>query len=143
MVQIPVDEVKQEDIQQWYVLQDQLKKLKASEMLLRTRIFKGLFPNPVEGTNSYPLPDQWVLKGGYKLTRNIDIGSLQAMRERFVAAGVRADSLVEYKPSLVLSEYRTLTEEQRQLFDQCLEIKPGSPSLEIVLPAKAKKETSK
>lgn len=143
MVQIPVDEVKQEDIQQWYVLQDQLKKLKASEMLLRTRIFKGLFPNPVEGTNNYPLPDQWVLKGGYKLTRNIDIGSLQAMRERFAAAGVRPDSLVEYKPSLVLSEYRTLTEEQRQLFDQCLEIKPGSPSLEIVLPAKAKKETSK
>jgi hypothetical protein len=143
MVQIPVDEIKQEDIQQWYVLQDQLKKLKASEMLLRTRIFKGLFPNPVEGTNNYPLPEQWVLKGGYKLTRNIDIGSLQAMRERFAAAGVRADSLVEYKPSLVLSEYRTLTDEQRQLFDQCLEIKPGSPSLEIVLPAKAKKETSK
>jgi hypothetical protein len=143
MVQIPVDEIKQEDIQQWYVLQDQLKKLKASEMLLRTRIFKGLFPNPVEGTNNYPLPEQWVLKGGYKLTRNIDIGSLQAMRERFAAAGVGADSLVEYKPSLVLSEYRTLTEEQRQLFDQCLEIKPGSPSLEIVLPAKAKKETSK
>jgi hypothetical protein len=143
MVQIPVDEIKQEDIQQWYVLQDQLKKLKASEMLLRIRIFKGLFPNPVEGTNNYPLPEQWVLKGGYKLTRNIDIGSLQAMRERFAAAGVRADSLVEYKPSLVLSEYRTLTDEQRQLFDQCLEIKPGSPSLEIVLPAKAKKETSK
>ena len=143
MVQIPADEIKQSDIEEWYKLQDQLKKLKASEMLLRQRIFRGLFPNPVEGTNSYPLPENWVLKAKYPITRNVDIGSFQAMRERFAAAGVLADSLVEYKPSLVLGEYRTLTEEQRQLFDQCLEIKPGSPSLEIVLPAKAKKETSK
>jgi hypothetical protein len=39
----------------------------------------------------------------------------------------------------VLKEYRTLPEEQHQLFDQCLIVKPGSPALEIVLPAKAKK----
>lgn len=143
MVQIPADEVKQSDIEEWYKLQDQLKKLKASEMLLRQRIFRGLFPNPVEGTNNYQLPENWVLKAKYPITRDVDIGSFQAMRERFTEAGVHADSLVEYKPSLVLREYRTLTEEQRQLFDQCLQIKPGSPSLEIVLPAKAKKETSK
>ena len=35
-----------------------------------------------------------------------------------------------------IKEYRELTAEQTQLFDQCLIVKPGSPALEIVLPKK-------
>ncbi len=139
MTAIPPNVVTQEDLSQWFVMQEQLKKLKASEMLLRQKIFGFYFPAPKEGTNSVPLPDQYVLKGKYTVNREIDPGALQAMRERFALANVSADKLVQYKPSLVLSEYRTLTEEQRQLFDQALIIKPGSPALEIVLPAKAKK----
>ena len=139
MTSIPNNAVSQADLAEWYRLQEELKRIKASEMLLRQRIFGAYFPSPVEGTNSAPLADGWVLKGKHTINRDIDPGALGAMKEQFAEAGISADALVQYKPSLVLKEYRTLTEEQRQLFDRALIVKPGSPALEIVLPAKAKK----
>lgn len=139
MTNIPANTVSQADLEEWFRLQDQLKKIKAAEMLLRQKIFCAYFPSPVEGTNSAPLADGYVLKGKYTINREVDPGALGALKEQFVQAGISADALVQYKPSLVLKEYRTLTEEQRQLFDRVLIVKPGSPSLEIVLPAKAKK----
>jgi hypothetical protein len=48
------------------------------------------------------------------------------------------DKLVKWKPEVAITEYRKLTEEERNRFDQCLVIKPGSPSLEIVIPKRAK-----
>jgi hypothetical protein len=139
MTTIPANTVSQEDLNEWFRLQDQLKKVKAAEMLLRQKIFGFYFPAPKEGTNSVPLTAGWVLKGKHSINRDVDIGTLGALKPVFAEAGIRYDDLVAYKPSLVLSEYRTLTEEQHQLFDRCLIIKPGSPALEIVLPAKAKK----
>lgn len=134
MVQLPENEVTQEDLAEWYRLQDQLKSIKNSEMLLRQKIFKGFFPTPVEGTNSHELPDGYVVKATHKLNREIDQGALGAYRERLTEQGVNVDSLLSWKPSLVTAEYRKLTAEQRMLFDACLNIKPGSPSIEIVKP---------
>ena len=147
MTNVPANAVTQADLEEWFRLQDQLKKIKASEMLLRQKIFGSYFPSPVEGTNSVALADGWVLKGKHTISREVDPGALGALRTKdeviglspFEAAGINVDKLVQYKPSLVLKEYRTLTEEQRQLFDRALVVKPGSPALEIVLPAKAKK----
>lgn len=139
MVTIPANEVTQKDLEQWYAIQNELKALKATEMLLRQKIFKGYFTEPKEGTNTAPLAHGWVLKGTYVLNRDVDLATMGAMKEQFIAAGVSTDTLVQFKPSLVVKEYRTLTEEQRHLFDRALIIKPGAPSLEIMLPAKAKK----
>lgn len=139
MVIIPPNEVTQKDLEQWYEVQKELKALKAKEMLLRQKVFKWYFTEPKEGVNTIPLSHGWVLKGTYVINRDVDLASLGAMKEQFIAAGVSTDSLVQFKPSLVIREYRTLTEEQRHLFDRALIIKPGSPSLEITLPAKAKK----
>ena len=134
---VPLDPIAA--LQEWDGMQKKMKELKAAEMILRKQLFAHFFPNPKEGTNKVPLAAGWELKGGYTLDRAVDVGALLANSERFVEAGISADALVERKPSLVTSVYRTLTAEQAQLFDQCLIIKPGSPSLEIVLPAKAKK----
>lgn len=139
MTAIPADTVTQADLDEWYRLQDQLKKVKASEMLLRTKIFKHFFPEPVEGTNSFNLAEGWVAKGKYTINREVDPGSLGAYKQQFMEHQINPDVLVQYKPSLVLGEYRKLTAEQQKLFDVCLIIKPGSPALEIVLPAKAAK----
>lgn len=139
MTALPANTVSQEDLAAWYKMQEELKKLRAAEMLLRKKIFGAYFPDPREGTNSAPLADGWVLKGTYGLDRQVDTGALGAMRELFTEAHISVDALVEYKPSLVMRNYRTLTEEQRNLFDRALVVKPSSPSLEIVLPAKAKK----
>lgn len=134
MVLIPDNPVTQKDLEEWYVLQDKIAKLKASEMLLRTKIFKFFFPTPVEGTNTAELPDGFALKGQYKIQRDIDQGAFEALKDRLREAGINADKLVRWKPELTMKEYRALTEEERQLADQFLIVKPGAPSLEIVQP---------
>lgn len=134
MSQLPENAVTQADLAAWYEMSEQIKALKGKEMLLRQKIYKGLFHDPKEGTNSVDLADGYVLKGKRTINREIDPGALQALREKFTEAGILTDELVQYKPSLKIKEYRTLTEEQMHLFDQALIIKDGAPALEIVLP---------
>lgn len=134
MVEIPENEVTQADLAEWYKMQEDMKKLRAREMLLRQKIFKFYFPNPDEGTNNHNMPDGYVLKGKHTINRDVDPGAFQVLRKTFEEAGIHPDALVQYKPSLVKREYNTLTEEQKRLFDQALIVKPGSPALEIVLP---------
>lgn len=148
MAEIPENPVTQQDLNEWYTIHEELAKLKAKESLLRAKIFKGMFQHPEEGTNSVPLSDGWVLKGKYVINRTIDQAALTSLSavdastnmSALAAAGVSVDSLVRWKPELVLSAYRGLAEQQRMIFDQCLIIKEGSPSLEIVLPKKNIKE---
>ena len=140
MTAIPANAVTQADLDSWNQMQTQLAALKSAEMLLRIKIFKGLFPNPVEGTNSVPLGTEgWVIKAKYPITRKPDVALLTAKAAELRAAGVPVDSLIKSVPELVTTEYRKLTEEQTKLFDQILDIKPGSPALEIVLPKRAQK----
>ena len=134
MVEIPENEVTQADLAEWYKMQEEMKKLRAREMILRQKIFKFYFPNPNEGTNNHNMPDGYVLKGKHTINRDVDPGAFQVLRKTFEEAGIHPDALVQYKPSLVKREYNTLTEEQKRLFDQALIVKPGSPALEIVLP---------
>lgn len=131
-MQIPGNEVTQKDLETWYQLQDTLKKMRQQEMILRQKIFQHYFPEPKEGTNSAELPDGYVIKGKYGYSREIDVGELQALGEKFAGAGINAEALVQWKPSLRVREYKQMTAEQRSLFDQCLVIKPNSPTLEIV-----------
>ena len=138
-MEIPKNTVSQKDLETWYQIQDTLKKLKAQEMILRKRIFEHYFPEPKEGTNSHELNDGYVLKAKYGLLRDIDVGELQSCGDLFAQAGISADALVQWKPFLKVKEYRQMTAEQRALFDRCLVIKPGAPSLEITLPKKAQK----
>lgn len=147
MTQVPENEVTQADINKWYELQAQLKSIKASEMLLRTKIYKGLFKDPVEGTNTIPLAEGWVMKAKRVIQRDIDIAALtinsanpELGPSRLELAGINVASLVKWKPELVLKNYRELTDEQKLIFNDCLVIKDGSPALEIVLPAKNKTE---
>ena len=110
-------------------------------MLLRTKIFKGLFPNPVEGTNSVPLGTEgWQIKAKYPINRKPDVALLTARAQELREAGIPLDSVIRAVPELATGEYRKLTDEQRHLLDQVMEIKPGSPALEIVLPKRAKVE---
>lgn len=123
----------------WNEMQEQMRALKVTEMALRKQLFTHYFPTPREGTNTVPLAAGYVLKGGYTIDRSVDIGAFNANKEEFAKNNIAADSMVEFKPSLKKSVYNTLTAEQMNIFDRCLVVKPGSPSLEIVLPAKAKK----
>jgi len=131
MSSIPPNVVTADEILQWVDQVAQLKKLRDSEMVLRKRIFGAYFPEPKEGTNIFKLSEEDRLEGGYSYTRDIDPAALVALTPVFQEAGISVDALIERKPSLRVGVYRTLTEEQINLFDQCLIVKPASPSLKI------------
>lgn len=135
---IPTNTATMEDVARWYALNDELKAKKIEEMALRKRIFETYFPNAVEGTNKYELPDGFQMKGKRVISRDIDKGSLQALASSdvFTQHGINADELVEWKPALKLLAYRKLTPEQAEVFDQVLVVKDGAPSIEIILPKK-------
>lgn len=136
MSQIPNNQLTSEELDEWYKMAQQLKKLRASEILLRKAIFGKCFLSPKEGTNNYKLADDFVLKGVYSLERNVDEALLDERLTVMREAGIDTDALFVYKPRLAKSEYNTLTAEQQHLVDQVLIIKPGSPSLEIAKPKK-------
>jgi hypothetical protein len=132
---IPPNTTTEQDLAAWFTAKKELERVKASEMLLRMKLFGHYFPSPVEGTNTVELPSvqgvRYALKAVYPITRKIDDPVLTTAAGMLREKGVPVDSLVVRKPELVLSEYRTLTAEQRALFDQVMEIKPGTPALTI------------
>ena len=138
MSEIPANTLTQEDFNQWSAINEQIGKLKATEMLLRIKIFKVMFPNPTEGTNSVPLTNGYELKAKYPINRKVLPDMLAAHTKDLKAAGIKLGDLIRLTPDLAVGEYRKLTEEQLKLFDQILEIKPGAPALEIVLPKRPK-----
>ena len=149
MTAIPENPVTQADLEEWYRLKEQLASVKASEMLLRQKIYKGLFKDPKEGTNSLPLGDAgWLIKAKRVINRDVDQAALQhsmavdeaTKMSRLSSNGIHVEQLIKWTPELVTKAYRLLTEEQVKIFDEVLIIKDGSPALEIVLPASAKKE---
>lgn len=136
MSKIPEDQVTQADLEAWYKADQELKALKSKEMLLRRRIFNGLFIDPKEGTNNHELGDGYVLKGKRTINREVEMSTFLAMREELPQHGITPGVIVRWKPELVVKEYRALTDEQRAFFERCLIIKDGAPGLEIVLPKK-------
>jgi hypothetical protein len=135
-----------QELAEWYHLSNDLKLMKAKESALRAKIFGFYFPNPKEGTNKFDLKDGTgaVLKATHVINRSVEPGSLDALKAAMHQDGSNLpklclDELIRYKPELAVSEYRKLTAEEALVFDQCLIIKPGSPSLEITIPKKAAK----
>lgn len=146
----PSNALCQEDVFDWYKLQETVEKAKKAEMLMRIKIFKTLFIEPKEGTNKTPLPDGWVLNAQHVINRGVDEGALQALTMQipddeltgvlhpsiFAKHNISADKVFKFKPELVKSEYNELTAEQKKIVDRALVMKEGSPQLKVVLPAK-------
>lgn len=143
MVEIPENQVTETDLAEWYKLTVDLAALKAKEALLRPRIYRHFFPNPVEGTNTFVLPDKYQLKAVRKIDRKVDEASMFAFKapqpekniSKFEEAEINADELFKTKFELVTSSYRKLSDEQRKIVDQVLIIKDGSPQLDITPPS--------
>ena len=132
-MEIPKREVTAEDINEWYRLQQELQTIKTKEMLLRRKIFDVMF-SVQEGTEYVDLAHGYRLQAVAKLDRTLDAAHLDVMKDEFRKHKINVDALVKYKPELSIKDYRQLTDEQRNMFDQVLTIKPGAPSLKIVAP---------
>jgi hypothetical protein len=128
-------------ITEWYSLTKEIEAFKEKqmkrEMELRRLLVAALFQTPAEGTQYEDMPAGWRLKLQYKIDRKVDEAALPAVKDRLREIGVNPDLYVVNKPELSLTSYRLLTEEQRQILDQALIIKPASPTLELVPPKPA------
>jgi hypothetical protein len=87
-----------------------------------------------EGTAYAELPEGWQLKRTISYTRKIDARTVEALRAPLRELHVSLDRLVDWKPALVMKEYRELTAEARAILDTAITTTPGLSSLEIVPP---------
>lgn len=122
---------------EWYEIQEKLADLKDKEAKLRKEVFASFFPNPIEGTNTVPLDDGWVLKGVHKLNRKVNEEELVNVAKRKGMEDVIKNT-INYKPSLALTEYKNLPENFRKILDNAIVTTPGTPSLKVVLPKRKK-----
>jgi len=124
-----------ETLQQWYMLQQQLKDLRAQEAAMRRTLAARYFPNPREGTNRTPLGDGYdvMLQHGY--TRKVDKDALPSVTaevaETYGMTLAQFRDLFVYTPSLVMKNYNALDDAQRLFVDQFLDIKEKLPTLSI------------
>ena len=129
----------------WEQITKQAAELAAQEKTLRQELFDHFFPAPKEGVNDFELNAGYLLKGTYKINRNIEEESLEHTFKRIEDEGHTIDrgAIVEYKPKLILGAYKKLPQDIRLLFDNTLTIKPGLPELKINPPPKKKASRKK
>lgn len=123
-------------LQEWFAKKRELAIVKQSEHLERVALSKFYFPTTDEGTARF---DLGVVNGvGYDLVlvatynRNVDEAALDNVKAADAKRlKLNLDTLFPTKPSLSVSEYRKLTDAQRKFVDALLDIKPGSPQMDI------------
>jgi hypothetical protein len=141
------------EIQAWLDSKPVLEAAKTAEMSARASVTSTLFPNPRKGTQRYALNGGFNVKLVHSLTYTIgdkdkvnDEGKkigvdVQAreLEEKICALGAEAEllceRLIKWKPELSATEYEKLDSESplqlsiRNLVDEVLIVKPGSPQL--------------
>ena len=123
-----------QDILAWNEAKQALAKAKAREAILRAKIVKTFFATPKEGTNYHELGKGYKLKLVHKIDRKIDAPLYTNLLPQFKEHEIDTDQLAETQLSLKVAFYKNLTDEQKQVVDQCITSKPGSPTLEFVKP---------
>lgn len=134
--------VTMQELVEWEKMTRELAILKEKEMTLRKRVYRTFFKDPKEGTNTHQLGEGWLLKAQRKIDRKVDIGTLQALSAEnalFWQHGINANELIDWKPELKIKAFKSLPEDKRKIFEQCLIIKDGSPQVDITLPARIAK----
>lgn len=125
----------------WMEANAKLSTLKADELRLRNELIAMLYPTGTvpTGTNTTPLAEGWVIKVVGKQNITVDeslLGETQEMVKKSDPT-LDFDAVIKMKPSLSLSGFNELTEEQKKLFQNCLITKPGQATVEIAKPKRA------
>ena len=121
-------------LKDWEKAQRAAAKAVDEERKLRDEVAKCAFVNPKEGVNKLKLLHGYQLEMDYKVNRTIDRAVLQQYSDTLEGMGVDLGQLIREKPELRVGEYKKIAPEVRNVFDLCLTIKPGTPSLKINLP---------
>lgn len=121
-------------IEMWHQAKGMAKTWVDQERTLRAEVVAQLFDaSIVKGTENLPLANGYKLKcvktEDYKL-KNPD--AVDAILTQFSAS--HADTLVKWKPELSVATYNLLSDDEKALFNDVLEIKPGMPQVNLEEP---------
>lgn len=119
----------------WYQVSEQLREIKKQELALRKQVVEEYFPELDEGANTTDIEGDAVLTATLPYSYSVDPDSLEAGLAHVPAT--KQEKLINWKPSLSLTVYRSLSKKARDAFTaECVTVKPGTPSLKIT-PAKS------
>jgi hypothetical protein len=122
-----------ERLQRWYTTRTELAELKTSEVLERKDLAGYYFPDPREGTNRLDLGGGFHLKMVHCINRKVDEDAFNAVKVKDIKRlKLPMDELFVMKPTLSVSAYRGLSDEQRAFIDELLESDDGTPQMTIV-----------
>lgn len=136
-----------DEINEWLEAKKAAAHWAAEENRLRLAVIARNFgeEHKAEGTENVALDDKgYGLKAVFKLNYSLDNKgdavdkALTKLEKSGDEGKFLADRLVKWKPELSLSEWRNLPEKYQKLFDDVLTVKPGTPSLEFVVPKEEK-----
>jgi len=114
--------------QQWLRVSEELRRIKGEEMALRLEICKDILEDKVEGTLTEMVDDRrYKVSATAKLIRSLDRSVLETIWDDL---SDEERECIDYKPTLVLSNYRTIEEEGGKLVE-AITVKPGTPTLKI------------
>jgi hypothetical protein len=131
-------------IMEWQEAQRNLGFWKEKEMAARNKVVAHCFPEPPKaGTVNYELGGGYKVKAVFKQNfgwTSVDAlnAILDKMEEKGEAGKLLADRVVKWTPELSLTEYKKLPEEYAIMLNACITTKPGTPSVELVVPDKDK-----
>ena len=117
----------EEYLEQWKMLSDKLKAAKAMEMEMRKEIVAFLQPKALPGTFDH---DNLVMKVKVKIGLNykFDQEELDAREEDMTNAEA---ACINYKPSLLMKNYKMIPGDNREELDACLIVTLAAPTLTV------------
>lgn len=114
------------DIEDYVIAKAVLAEAKKEEMRLRKILIAPMIDGKLEGSVTQQFGDYKVTATA-KVNRTIDVAVLDAIWEDLDDFGKAA---VQFKPSLLLKEYRELEAEGHMLME-AVTVKPGTPGIKV------------
>lgn len=134
MATVNVTERRDLMLHEWVKLDGKIKHLKKQELELREKLVKEFSSkDKIEGSETIELGNDYKLRVKKTLRYNLDSKHVKEALTKINDPDV-VERLVSWKPSLSVREYKQLNKDHKKSIDSVLEIKPGTPSLEIVVP---------
>ena len=114
-------------INEWIEAKKKLDEYKKLESELRMSILTTVWPNSHEGIFKKEI-EGIEIKGTFENSAKIDVAELEQLEE-----SMTEDELdcITYKPSLSMTKYKALADEERETLDECISFKPAMPTLSI------------
>lgn len=112
---------------------------KVLESMWRNKVASEFFPEHVaEGTENFELGEGWkinaIFKQSYKVDEKTVKNDIQEICNLGFAQAAAVEGLIKWKPEVSTTIYKTLSDEIKDVINNSLTIKPGTPTIKLISP---------